>query len=120
MNVDNTNKKDFMNITEFSKLIGIPASKLRYYDKMGIFAPAAYGEGRANRYRYYSHTQATTIKMIRMLTEIGVSLDTIRELVRDRTPEKLMKLLAKNKRIVANEISYLQEIFSVKAPMPFR
>jgi DNA-binding transcriptional MerR regulator len=106
-------KAGLLIVTEFAKLVGIPASKLRYYDRKGIFQPVARGDGREKQYRYYSHTQITTIKMIRVLTEMGISLNTIKELTRDRTPEKLMKLLSKNKRVVAYEIGYLQNVFSI-------
>jgi hypothetical protein len=51
--------------------------------------------------------------MIRVLREIGVSLKTIKELAEARTPEKLIKLLTKNKRIIGDEITYLQNVYSI-------
>ena len=57
--------------------------------------------------------QITTIKMIRVLTEIGVPLSIIEELTQDRTPEKLLKLLNKYKNKVNDEIRFLQEMCSV-------
>lgn len=104
---------DFLSIKDFSELVGMTADTLRHYDKKGIFHPAKYGEEFENSYRYYSPTQITTIKMIRVLTEIGVPLDTIKELAHERTPEKLMKLFSRHKSIAADEIRFLQDVYSV-------
>ncbi|MDR1539105.1 MAG: MerR family DNA-binding transcriptional regulator [Clostridiales bacterium] len=41
-----------MSITEFAKLVGISPSRLRNYDRKGLFSPAARVEGRENRYRW--------------------------------------------------------------------
>jgi DNA-binding transcriptional MerR regulator len=59
--------------------------------------------------------QITTIKMIRVLTRIGVPHKTIREMAKSRTPEKLIKLLRKQKEELAGEIRFLREAHSVIA-----
>lgn len=105
--------KDYLPIRKFAEFVGMTVPTLRHYDKKGIFSPAKYGKELENKYRYYTPTQITTIKMIRVLAEIGVPLLTIKELVQDRTPEKLMKLLSKHKKIVADELKFLQEVHSV-------
>jgi hypothetical protein len=53
--------------------------------------------------------------MIRVLTKIGVPLRTIREMAASRTPEKLIKLLRKQKEELAGEIRFLREAHSVIA-----
>jgi DNA-binding transcriptional MerR regulator len=105
--------KDYLSIKEFAELVGMTINVLRYYDNKGIFHPAKHGIEFENKYRYYAPTQITTVKMIRVLAEVGVPLQTIRELTTNRTPEKLMKLLCKHKNIVADEIRFLQDVFSV-------
>ena len=105
--------KDFLSIKEFAELVGMTAEALRHYDRKKVFQPAKYGTEFKNKYRRYDPTQITAIKMILVLTEIGVHLDTIRELANDRTPEKLMKLFSKHQRIVADELHFLQGVFSV-------
>ena len=102
-----------MTIKEFAGFVGLSVSTLRYYDRIGIFSPAKRGVDLENKYRYYSPAQITTVKMIRVLTEIGVPLKVIKELAKGRTPEKLIKLLGKNMDKIADEISFLQEVFSV-------
>ena len=110
---DNNQGADFLSITEFSKLVGITVTSLRHYDNMGIFKCAKRGPGEKNKYRYYSPMQITTVKMIRVLTDIGVPLKTIKELAQNRTPEKLIKLLSQNRDRVTSEIRFLQEVHSV-------
>jgi len=101
--------KDYLTINEFAELVGISASALRHYDKTGAFKPEKYGNDFENKYRYYSPMQITTVKMIRVLTEIGVPLSKIKELTKNRTPEELLKLLNKQKNIIADELIFLQE-----------
>ena|GEM_PF-2586538 len=112
MSKNNLNK-DFLSIKKFAEIVGMTASALRHYDKKGIFHPAKHGVEFENKYRYYSPTQITTVKMIRVLSEIGMPLNEIKELTYNRTPEKLIKMLSKNKDKIANEICFYQEIFSV-------
>jgi len=105
--------KEFLTIKEFAGFVGMTVAALRHYDKIGVFLPAKHGIDFENKYRYYSPSQITTIKMIRVLTEIGVTLKEIKELADNRTPEKLIKLLSRNKDKVADEIRFLHEVFSV-------
>jgi DNA-binding transcriptional MerR regulator len=105
--------KDYLSIKEFADLVGMTAAAIRHYGKKEIFQPAKHGIDLENKYRYYAPTQITTIKMIRVLTEIGVPLDTIKALADDRSPEKLIKLLSRQKGIVADELSYLQDVYSI-------
>jgi DNA-binding transcriptional MerR regulator len=112
---DKTLDKDYLPIKKFADLVGMTVNTLRRYDNKSIFHPAKRGVEFENKYRYYAPTQITTVKMIRVLAEIGVPLQTIRELATSRTPEKLMKLLCKHKNIIADEIRFLQDVFSVIA-----
>jgi DNA-binding transcriptional MerR regulator len=105
--------EDYLTIKDFAELVGINVSALRHYDKMGVFLPAKHGIEFENQYRYYSPLQITTVKMIRVLAEIGVPLKTIKELTKNRTPEMLLKLLSKNKDILADELRFLTDVYSV-------
>ena len=106
-------EKDFLSIKEFAEIVGITAVALRYYDEIGIFLPAKHGDEYKNKYRYYAPMQITTVKMIRVLTEIGVPLKEIKGLTKSRTPESMIKLLSRYKDKVAEKIRFLQEIISV-------
>ena len=105
--------KDFLSINEFAKIVGMSIGTLRYYDNEDIFRPAKRGEGAKDKFRYYSPTQIKTVKMIRVLTEIGVPLQAIRELCDDRTPDKLIRLFSKYKRVAEDELRFLDEVCSI-------
>ena len=98
--------KDFLTISEFSEWTGIPRSALIYYDKVGLFQPAYRGE---NNYRYYTYLQTITVNLINTLKNIGVSLETIGNLMRTRTPEDLLELLSSKERDIIREMEHLQE-----------
>ena len=104
---------DFLTIKEFANLVGITVSSLQHYDRKGIFCPAKRGKKFKNNYRYYSPLQITIVKMIRVLREIGVPLDAIKNLMNDRSPEIMVKLLTKNRDMVANEILFLKDVHYV-------
>lgn len=108
-----TDFKDFMSIKEFAGFVNMTVSALRHYDSKNVFRPAKRGIEFENKYRYYSPTQITTVKMIRVLTEIGVPLNEIKELAQNRTPEKMIKLLNRNKDKIADEIHFLQDVFTI-------
>lgn len=106
-------ENDYLSITEFAAIVGVTVEALRHYDRVGVFVPArAIYRGKI-KYRYYSPTQITTIKMIKALTEIGVKLKVIKELAENRTPERLLKLLHKHGNIIANEMRFLQNVSSI-------
>jgi len=104
---------EYLSITEFADYVGITPDSLRHYDNKGIFTPAKYGTEFRNKYRYYAPAQIMTVKMIRVLTEIGVSLDTIKKLAKDRNPEKIIQLFSKHRYRLADEIRFLQGVHSV-------
>jgi len=104
---------DYLSISEFAKFVGITIASLRNYDLQGVFLAEKRGDAEKNKYRYYSPVQITTVKMIRVLTEIGVKLKIIKELTLERTPEKMLKLLSQNRDRLASEIRFLQEVHAV-------
>jgi DNA-binding transcriptional MerR regulator len=103
----------YMTIGDFARIVFISRYSLRAYDKEGIFTPAARGNGSKNGYRYYSPTQITTVKMIRVLVRLEVPHRTIRELAESRTPEKMIRLLRRQKEELAGEIRFRREAHSL-------
>ena len=100
---------DSFSINDFAEFADISAGSLRHYDREGIFSPAQY----ADKYRRYSPLQITTVKMIRVLTEIGAPLKEVKELAATRTPEKMLRFFRKHKERIANEIKFLQAAYSI-------
>lgn len=66
-----------MQIGELSKRTGISVRMLRYYEQEGLLAPAR----RASNYRDYGEAEESTAKRIRLLSEAGLKLETIRLLL---------------------------------------
>ena len=104
---------DYLLIKEFADLVGVADEILRYYDNEDVFSPAKRGDKSKNDYRYYATTQIEAILMIRLWVEMGVPLNTIKELVKSRSPEMLLKLLNKQKNTVAEDIRFKQDVISV-------
>ena len=68
-------------ISEFSKIAQVPASLLRYYDKIGLFSPVSTDD--INNYRYYDAAQLSELSRILALKELGLSLEQITKLVQE-------------------------------------
>ena len=86
---------------EFARLVGVNKKTLHYYDAQGVFHPDSVAE---NGYRCYSSWQLYTFHMIRMLREMGLSLEEIREYLQARTPERFAELLRAQQIWLRNEI----------------
>ena len=63
-------------IQELERIVGIERATIRFYEKEGLIAPVRSENG----YRDYSEADAEELQRIRLLRELGVSLDTIRSL----------------------------------------
>ena len=99
-----------LSITEFSEITGIKQSTLRYYDEIGLFSPVARGR---NDYRYYAPQQIISINLINVLTGLGVSLNQISDMVRNRTPGSLISLLNQQENKLDAELRRLHRSYSV-------
>jgi DNA-binding transcriptional MerR regulator len=99
-----------LSIRDFSELTGIKQSTLRYFDDIGLFAPAERGD---NGYRYYSPFQIITINMIRVLTDLDISIKEISTLTRCRTPESMLSYFLKKENDIECQLHKLQDAYSV-------
>ncbi len=70
--------KTKLKIKEFSLLCQVTVKTLRHYDKIGLLKPAEVDKWTG--YRYYSVSQMQTLNSIRLLKDIGFSLDEILDL----------------------------------------
>ncbi|MCL2707658.1 MAG: MerR family transcriptional regulator [Defluviitaleaceae bacterium] len=71
-------------INEFAKFSRTTKDTLLHYDRIGLLKPEARGD---NKYRYYSTNLLATVNMIRTLQRLGMTLDEIKELKDNRSPE---------------------------------
>jgi len=95
-------------ITKFSKLSRTNRTALIFYDNVGLLSPMARGN---NNYRYYSSKQLAVVNLIKTLQKLGLSLDDIKLLIDNRTPESISELL--NRQIVEIETK-IDELVSAK------
>jgi len=103
--------KDFYSIQEFANLTGVEASRLRFWDDIGIFTPTR--RNPENNYRYYSLAQITAVNFVAVLSDLSIPLKTIGELRKERDPENFIKLLETKERELDMELRALRQRSSI-------
>lgn len=66
-------------ISEMARLFGVSRQTLIYYDRIGLFKPAAVNE---KGYRFYAPTQIPKLRLICILRDLGLELKEIERIVR--------------------------------------
>lgn len=82
--------KQYLNISDFAKISGVSRQTLIYYDRIGLFSPALIAD---NKYRMYSHKQVDTIGIITILSDLGVPLKKIKEILANISTDTTEKTL---------------------------
>jgi DNA-binding transcriptional MerR regulator len=103
--------KDFLSIKEFSRMAKIEQTTLRYWNDIGVVAPAKRSE--ENNYRYYSPEQIIGVNFVSVLSSLGVPLKQIGEVQSARSPEKILNLISQQERLIDLELSRLRQCYSV-------
>ena len=80
-----------LSISDFARFSRITRDSLLHYDRIGLISPVIRGD---NPYRYYSVSQLAVVNVIRTLQQLGMTLEEIRELKDQRTPELTYEVLA--------------------------
>jgi MerR family transcriptional regulator, copper efflux regulator len=70
-------KLTFMNISQASEQSGLPAKTIRYYEDIGLVAPAT---RRENGYRDYAERDVHTLKFLSRARDLGFSVEDCRAL----------------------------------------
>ncbi|EAF1854894.1 MerR family transcriptional regulator [Listeria monocytogenes] len=97
-------------IGEFSELVDIPSSTLRFYEKEGLITP----ERDKNNLRTYSEEDANWLKFLLHLKGAGLSIEelkqyTIWRTAGDSTISKRLNMLKEKKIVLVQEIENLQK-----------
>lgn len=87
-----------MNMKEVEAKCGLTRANIRYYEKEGLLTPVR----RENGYRDYSEEDLKLLKRIRLLRELGISLEEIRQL--KECPEQLKQVLERRLTDMEQEI----------------
>lgn len=89
---------------EFAALHGINKKTLIFYDEINLFKPDIVKD---NGYRLYSYHQSYLMEMILTLKNLGMSLESIRDYMMERSPDHLLTLLASQQEQIDVQISQL-------------
>jgi DNA-binding transcriptional MerR regulator len=72
---------ELLKIGDFARLAGTNLRTLRYYEELGLLAPASRSKG---GFRYYRRSDVNRLEMIKSLQELGLQLERIRDLMATR------------------------------------
>lgn len=102
-------KKDNpLTIGQFAALHGINKKTLMWYDKIGLFKPAAVNP--INGYRCYTYHQSPILETILLLRELDVSIAEIQGFMQNRSAENLKQLLEEKTAELDLQITHLQAL----------
>ncbi|MEU3375219.1 MerR family transcriptional regulator [Streptomyces sp. NPDC006660] len=80
-----------MRISELAALVGVTTRAVRHYHHLGLLPEPA---RLANGYRHYTVRDAVALARIRRLTELGLGLDEVRDVIADDAGYELADVLA--------------------------
>ncbi|MFB8443532.1 MerR family transcriptional regulator [Streptomyces niveus] len=80
-----------MRIGEIAALVGVTSRAVRHYHHLGLLPEP---ERLSNGYRVYSVRDAVLLARIRRLSELGLSLDEVRDVLADDAGRELVEVLA--------------------------
>lgn len=87
---------------EIAKLCGVTVRTVQYYDSRGILVPSELSDGGR---RLYSEEDVNRLKVICYLREIGLSIDSISQLLSEENPGNVISLLLEQqKQVLQSEI----------------
>jgi DNA-binding transcriptional MerR regulator len=98
--------RNLMPIGRFAAASRLSVRMLRHYDEAGLLRPAWVDP--SSGYRYYSHAQAPTAEIIRLLRQLGMPLDEIREILQARDPELVRGQLARHRQRIEAQLTSAQ------------
>ncbi len=102
-------------IGEMAKLNKVSTQTLRYYDKIALFSPAYVDE--ETGYRYYTLSQFQELQTINYLKFIGMSLGAIKDILREKDINQILKQLENQRSEVDKKIN---ELLKVKNNLEFK
>ena len=89
-----------MTIKEMSKLTGVSARTLRYYDEIGLLHPTGKSEA---GYRLYDETALTVFQQILFFRELDIPLHTIKEIIDNPALDRNHILRVQKKMLTAEK-----------------
>jgi len=100
--------KSIFTIGETAKIHHISKQTLIFYDKKGLLKPAYIDE--ENGYRYYSLEEFAALDVILFLKFLGLPLKKINSYLTERSAEKSIAVLKKQKQVVERNLDKLKAV----------
>ena len=94
--------KTLITIGKLSKFSRVPRTTLIYYDEEDVLKPVLVGE---NKYRYYSFDQIGWVNLIKTMQFLGMSLEKIKNILKHRTPEVILKIFSQHINTINSIVS---------------
>ena len=92
---------------ELAKLCGVTVRTVQYYDTRGILIPSELSEGGR---RLYSEDDLKQLKIICFLRDLGLSIDSVSQILKEEHPAKVICLLIEQQeKTLSDEISDKEE-----------
>ena len=108
-----------MNIGEAAALAGLPTKTIRYYEQVGLVAPAARAE---NGYRHYGAPEVHTLRFVQRARSLGFSVAECRELLalyfdRNRTSASVKTITRRRIADIDQKIAELEGLRATLADL---
>ncbi|MFB6514821.1 MerR family transcriptional regulator [Streptomyces virginiae] len=95
-----------MRIGEIAAVVGVTTRAIRHYHHVGLLPEP---ERRPNGYRAYSLRDAVLLARVRRLTELGLGLDEVRDVLADDAGRELAEVLSELDADLARQEAEIQE-----------
>ncbi|MFE5865967.1 MerR family transcriptional regulator [Streptomyces virginiae] len=95
-----------MRIGEIAAVVGVTTRAIRHYHHVGLLPEP---ERRPNGYRAYSVRDAVLLARVRRLTELGLGLDEVRDVLADDAGRELAEVLTELDADLARQEAEIQE-----------
>ena len=96
--------KNYYKIQEISRLYGICADTIRYYEEQGLIHP----KRSPHNYRLFSIRDIGNLNIIRSMRSLGLSTEQIRAYIHERTVSSTLELYEKEQNLIRKKIEELQ------------
>lgn len=103
-----------LTVAQFAKLHQVNRRTLHYYDNIGLFSPNTKKE---NGYRYYDLSQSIDFEYIRMLKELNMTIEEIKEYYENPNSQNFLKIVEEKNKEIELEI---QKLTNMKKTMQMK
>jgi len=104
-------------VQKLSKLAGISPRTIRYYDEFGILKPARIN---SSGYRIYGQAEVDRLQQIMFYRELGVDLETIKEILTSETFDSTVALKSHYEELLARKRQLELLIENVKKTIEYQ